>query len=50
MIKNWTQLYTSKIKYILDNDVEDLQLTFTQVEEGRGTFVQFQANFTLFRI
>ena len=27
------ELYKSKIKYILDNDVDDLQLTFTQEEE-----------------
>ena len=27
------ELYKSKIKYILDNNVDDLQLTFTQEEE-----------------
>jgi len=34
------QLYTSKIKYILDNDVEDLQLTFTQEEEVSGGVIK----------
>ncbi len=36
------ELYKSKIKYILDNNVEDLQLTFTQEEEtspGKELFI-----------
>ena len=42
------QLYLSKIKYIEDNDVSDMELTFSEDEyDGKGQLIRVNVKFFL---